>query len=184
MRSPKVRNSAVLIVCVALALGRRTGSAQATIRRADIDSTGQLRIVLADNRVISPPKDSDQVAFEQLALSADHRVVGWVARYPNCCTTYAVPLKLVLLRAGGGRTVIGNELPIWQWAFAADGRSVVIRQAPVHGAAPTSYERRDIRTGRVIATALADSSTRRAPPAWVRIAMPRPASSPPLPNER
>src|SRR5215211_1283461 len=179
-----MRKSTVLIVFVGLALGTQTSSAQRTVRRADIDSMGQLRIVLSDYSVILPPKDSDQVAFEQVALSADHRIVGWVALYPNCCTTYPVPLRLVLLQARGGRTVIGNELPIWQWAFAADGRSVVIRQAPIHGAAPMYYERRDIRSGRVIATALAVSTTRSALPGWARVAMRRCAPSPPLSDER
>ena len=147
-----------LVVFVVLALGTHTSSAQGTFRRADIDSTGQLRVVLVDNRIIRPPKDSDQVTFEQVALSADRRIVGWVALYPNCCTSYAIPLKLVLLRTDGSRTVISNEMPIWQWAFAADGRNVVIRQASVHVAAPMYYELRAIRTGRLIARAQTDST--------------------------
>ena len=168
----------LLIAGVALALGTHTSSAQTTYRQADVDATGQLRIVLANAHVIRPPKDSDQVAFEQVAMSADHRSVGWVALYPNCCTSYPIPLKLVLLRTDGGRTVISNDLPIWQWAFAADGENVVIRQAPVHGAAPMMYELRDIRTGRVIATAQSDSTTPpTALPAWACGAMPRPRPS-------
>lgn len=168
-----MHQSSLIVVGVALALGTRASSAQSTYRRADIDAAGQLRIVLTNAHVIRPPKDSDQVAFEQVAMSADHRLVGWVALYPNCCTTYPIPLKLVLLRSGGGRTVISNELPIWQWAFAADGKSVVIRQAPVHGVAPTFYEQRDTRTGRVLATAETDSTTpATALPAWARGAMP------------
>ena len=59
-----MRNSPLVIVLVAFALGTHTSSAQRTFRRADIDSTGQLRIVLSNNRVIRPPKDSDQVSFE------------------------------------------------------------------------------------------------------------------------
>jgi len=174
-----MRLSPLLIVGVALALGARTSSAQRTYRQANVDSTGQLRIVLSTNRVIRPPKDSGQAGFEQVTMSADRSIVGWVALYPNCCTSYAIPLRLVLLRADGRRTVIDNDLPIWQWAFAADGRSVAIRQAPVHGAAPTSYERRDIRTGRLLATAQSDSATPPAAlPVWARDVMPR---QPPLP---
>ena len=180
-----MRHSPLLIVGVALALRTHTSSAQRTYRRVDVDSTGQLRLVLSNKHVIRPPKDSDQVAFEQVTMSADRRIVGWVALYPNCCTSYPVPLKLVLLRMDGGRTAISNALPIWQWAFAADGQSVVIRQAPIHGAAPMSYERRDIRTGRLIATAQTDSTTLpKALPAWVRAAMPRQEPLPPLSNER
>ena len=177
-----MRHSLLRIVGVALALGTHTSSAQTTFRRADIDSTGQLHILLSNGHVIQPSKDSDQVAVEQVTVSADHRMVGWVALYPNCCTSYPIPLRLVLLRTDGGRTVISNALPIWQWAFATDRRSVVIRQAPVHGAAPMSYEQRDIRTGRLIAEAQMDSTTPpSALPAWVRPAMPRPA---PLPSSQ
>ncbi len=179
----RMRNGSLVIVCFASALLARTSSAQRTYRGAELDSTGQLRVVLSNQRVIRPPKDSGQVAFEQVALSADHRVVGWVALYPNCCTSYPIPLELVLLRAGGARTVISNQLPIWQWAFAADGRSVVIRQGPVHGAAPLHFELRDVRTGHLIATAQADSNTARALPHWVRIAMPAGAPSSPLSHE-
>jgi hypothetical protein len=179
-----MRNAPLFFVGVALALGIHTSSAQGTYRRTDVDSTGQLRILLANGHVIRPPKDSDQVAFEQVALSTDHRIVGWVGLYPNCCTSYPIPLRLVLLRAGGGRTVISNASPIWQWAFAPDGRSVVIRQAPVHGAAPQYYELRDSQTGRLIATAEADSTSPIALPPWLHAAIPLPASSPPLSNER
>lgn len=174
-----------LIVGAALVLGTHTGFAQARYRRADVDSTGQLRIVLSNNRVIRPSKDSGQVGFEQVTMSADHRIVGWVALYPNCCTSYSIPLRLVLLRADGARTVINNDLPIWQWAFAADGRSVAIRQAPVHGAAPTFYERRDVRTGRLLATAQSDFITPpSALPVWARDVMQRQAPLPAPSHER
>jgi hypothetical protein len=162
-----------LVIVVAVALTTHTSSAQRTFRQADIDSIGQLRIVLSDNHVIWPPKDSNQVAFEQVALSADHRIVGWLALYPNCCTSYPIPLKLVLLRLDGSHTTIRTELPIWQWAFAVDGRNVVLRQAPVHGGAIKYYELREIRTGRVVAAAETDSASLTALPTWVRAAMPR-----------
>jgi len=174
-----------LMVGAALVLGARTSFAQARYRRADIDSAGQLRIVLSNNRVLRPSKDSGQVGFEQVAMSADHRTVGWLALYPNCCTSYPIPLSLVLLRADGSRTVINDDLPIWQWAFAADGRSVAIRQAPVHGAAPTSYERRDIRTGRLLATATTDSITSPSTlPVWASDVMQRQAPLPPTSHQR
>jgi hypothetical protein len=179
-----MRNVPLLVTCVSLALWTHAAAAQGTYRRAELDSAGQLRIVLSTNQVVRPSKDSNQVAFAQIALSADRRVVGWAALYPNCCTSYPIPLKLVLLRPDGGRTVISNELPIWRWAFAAKGRTVVIRQAPVHGAAPVHYELREIRTGRLIATAEANSASTTALPAWVSNAMSRQTSSAPLSKER
>jgi hypothetical protein len=165
-------NIPLVIACAAALLGARASCAQPTYRRADVDATGQLRIVLASGHAVRPPKDSGQVAFAQVAISADHRTIGWVALYPNCCTTYPIPLELVLLRAGGGRTVIAGALPIWQWAFSPGGQRVVLRQAPVHGAAPMLYELHDIRTGRLIASTEVDAGTSAALPAWVRAALP------------
>ena len=176
----RICNYPLLIAWGGLALVTHTSTAQTTFHRADVDSTGQLRIVLSNQRTIRPPKDSDQVAFEQVSLSSDHRAVGRVALYPNCCTTYPIPMKLVLLRVDGGRTVIASEMPIWQWGFAADGRSVVIREAPLHGDAPMFYELHDMRTGRLIASAETDSSSHAALPPWARAAMKREPPLPPL----
>src|ERR671921_399500 len=103
-----MRHTPLLIVGVALALAAHTATAQRTVRRADLDSSGRLRILISTGRVIRPSKDSGQVAFEQITVSADRRMVGWVALHRNCCTSYPIPLELVLLRADGGRTVIGN----------------------------------------------------------------------------
>lgn len=156
----------ILVLSAALLLRVASSSAQTTIRRTVLDSTrGRLRIVLSDNRVIEPPKDSDQVGFTQVAISPDHRFVGWVALDRNCCTTYPIPLELVLLTAAGHRTVIENALPIWEWSFEAGGQNVVIRQAPIHGDTPVTYELHDITTGRLLASATADS---RPQPSWTR----------------
>jgi hypothetical protein len=177
-----MRNSPLLVIALALVLGANRSPAQQTFRQADIDSAGRLRIVLSNQKVVRPPRDSAQVAFEQVAISADGRIVGWLALYPNCCTSYPVPLKLVLRRLDGSRTVISNELPIWRWAFAADGQNVVIRQAPVHGSAPLYYELREIRTGRLIAAVQTDSTT--VLPAWAHAAQPKSGPLPPLSDER
>jgi hypothetical protein len=167
----RMRNSSACIALVACTLGVHTSSAEATFRRAAIDSTGQLTMTLANDRVLRPPKDSNQVSVDQVALSADRRLIGWVALYPNCCTSYPIPLELVILRTDGSRTVITTTLPIWQWAFTSDGRNVVIRQAPAHGAVRTSYELRAIGTGQLIAHAETDSAQRGSLPAWIRIAV-------------
>jgi hypothetical protein len=177
-----MRNS--IVACLALSLTARAAVAQRTFRRAAVDSAGQVRIVLSNHHVIRPQKDSNQVAFDRPAVSPDRRTVGWLALYPNCCTTYPIPLELVLLRADGARTVIGGDLPIWQWGFAADGRSVVVRRSPVHGDAPVYYERRDIRTGRLTATARADGAAPGALPAWTRSARSSAEGTPPRFRER
>ena len=100
-----------VIVCIAMSLAGTRSSAQQTYRRADVDTLGQLHIITASGSQIDPRKDSDQVAFDQVAISDDHRSVGWVAMYPNCCTSYPIPLELVVLTDGTTRTYTGNGLP-------------------------------------------------------------------------
>jgi hypothetical protein len=146
---------ALIVACSAWAMACTADSRDPRIQRAVLDSTGQLRVELSDERSIVPAKDSGQVAFEQVAVSADRRVAGWVNLYPNCCTSYPIPLKLVLMHSTGEQTIIGTDLPIWQWAFA-DSDRVVIRSGPVHGGAG-EYQLRDARTGRLIAGVAPDS---------------------------
>lgn len=167
------RSLGVMLGVVA-ALAGRERTAQQTYRRADVDSSGQLRIIVAGGRTIRPPTDRGQVDVGQIAISPDRRTVGWVALYSNEGPTYPIPLELVLLTAGTARTVVGNGLPIWQWAFSADGRRVVLRQAPLHGAAPAHYELREILTGGLVSSFDAEAAPSRALPRWVRGLSPPP----------
>jgi len=120
--------------------------------QASIDQAGQLRIVTRNGREIVPRKDSEQVGFERPAISQDGGAVGWLALYPNCCTSYPIPLKLMVLSNGRMRTFTGNGLPVWQWSFQSSGKRVAFRQETVHGGFGTHYELRDLATGRLIAT--------------------------------
>jgi len=155
----------IAVACTLVTLSGRIGIAQTMYRQITVDSGGQLRIVLSTSRVVWPPKDSTVVAFEQLRMSADRRAVGWVEAYHSCCTSYPIPLKLVVLR-GDHRCVVSNGLPIWQWAFGADSRQLVIRQAPTHGRTVDHYELRDFETERLIATADVDAFKRTRLPRW------------------
>lgn len=148
---------------IASALGAQTYT------RADIDTSGQVHIVTSIGREIRPPREGDQVASDRVAISPDGLAVGWLALYRNCCTTYPIPLKLVILRAGKRRTIKGNGLPVWEWKFSEDSRFVVIRQAPVHGDAPQHYELRDVGSGRLVDSLDGGSKRSRSPPPWVRI---------------
>src|ERR1043166_4892128 len=121
----------LILVGLAAAVESNACAAQVSYRRVDLDSGGQLHIITSTGRAVRPPKDSGQVAFEQVAISTDRRTVGWLALYPNCCTSYAIPLKLVLLTAGSTRAFAGHGLPIWRWSFLANDRRVAFAQAPV-----------------------------------------------------
>src|SRR5215471_15753587 len=67
---------------------------------ATIDEDGQLHIRTADHRDIMPEKDHEQVGFDKPAISEDKTTMGWLALYPNCCTSSPIPLALVIYRNG------------------------------------------------------------------------------------
>src|SRR5262245_16461538 len=85
--------------------------------RASIDEGGALRILTSDGRTVVPSKEPEQVGFDKVAISPDGSAVGWLALFPNCCTSYPIPLKLVGYSAGKQRTFTGFGLPGWQWPF-------------------------------------------------------------------
>ena len=153
---------------VVVAMLTSSATSAQTYSHADIDTTGRVMIVTSKGHAIRPPRDSGQVGADHIAISPDSTAVGWLALYPNCCTTYPVPLKLVLLVAGKRRTIGSGGLPIWEWKFTEDTRYVVIRQAPVHGDAPQHFELRDVKTGRQVDSYDSGSKRKRAPP-WIRI---------------
>jgi len=140
-----------------------------TYVRAVVDQAGQLRILTKDRREIVPKKEPEQVAFEKPAISPDGRAVGWLALYPNCCTSYPIPLKLVVYASGKLRTFTGIGLPIWRWCFQVGGKQVAFEQETVHGGIGVHYELRDVKTCRLIAKYDPDpnSVVFGAPPKWV-----------------
>jgi hypothetical protein len=91
------------------------------------------------------------VDFADPQISPDGQTVGWLAQYPNCCTSYPIPMKLVIYSDGKVRMLTGiNPLPIWQWCFEAGGKQVAFEQETTHGHLGVHYELRDVSTGRLI----------------------------------
>ena len=117
---------------------------------ASVDDSGRLHIQTSDGRSIFLRKQRDQEGFDSIAISADGRAVGWVNLYPNCCTSYPIPLKLAVYMNGKLRTFTGSELPIRQWHFTPDGNHVAFEQETVHGESGVHYELRDIVSGRLV----------------------------------
>jgi hypothetical protein len=116
-----------------------------------VNDAGELRIVTGTGSAILIRKQRDQVGFDQIAISPTGQSVGWVVLEPNCCTSYPIPLQLVIYSDGARRTFTGLGLPIWHWRFTAGGRQVAFHQETVHGGLGTHYELRDVDSGRLIA---------------------------------
>jgi hypothetical protein len=142
-----VTGAIVLIVLLAPS----SSSASDIYVSASVDEQGVLHIVVEGGREILRRKEADQVGFGKPRISADGRAVGWLADFPNCCTSYPIPLKLVVYSNGHTRTFTGSGLPISRWAFQADGKRVAFEQETVHGGLGVHYELRDVSSGRMMA---------------------------------
>jgi hypothetical protein len=157
-----------LLGALAIAAGASRAEAQETFTRAAIDQRGQLRITSSLGHRIAPAKEKEQVGFANVSISADRRAVGWLALFPNCCTTYPVPLRLVLYSMGHQRKFSGNGLAFARWTFSADGKRVAFRQETVHSSQGVHYELHDISNGRLVAAYDPDSANLATPPRWVQ----------------
>ena len=99
------------------------------------------------------PKEGEQTAFGEPSVSADGTAVGAQAYYANCCTSYDIPLQLVVYSNGTLHRFTGSRLPIFQWHFADGGTRVAFGQEPVHFGCEIHYELREIDSERLIDTA-------------------------------
>src|SRR5882672_2318993 len=131
--------SLLVAVCVTgvMAFGSAFAATE-TYVRATVNESG-LRIMTSTGKtIVAKPITrrntfGKQVGFDRVAISPDGRVVGWVALFPNCCTSYPIPLALVLYSNGKTRTMTGIDLPIWRWCFEANSTQVAFEQETVHG---------------------------------------------------
>jgi len=117
---------------------------------ADRDLDGHLTLVTTSGRRVTVRKKGEQTAFADPAISRDGTVVAAQALFPTCCTSYDIPLELVVYTRGTERRFKGTGLPIFQWGFADDGRRIAYGQETVHFGCVTHYELRDILSGRLV----------------------------------
>jgi len=132
-----------------------------TYESVDIDADGNLRILTSEQRTVIVPKGGSpkagesfggQTGFEKAVLSDDRRAVGAQAMFENCCTSYSIPLQLVVYSGGKTHRFEGG-LAIFDWHFADGGRRVVFSQQTVHFACSVHWELRDIASERLLDTA-------------------------------
>ena len=111
-----------------------------------------MEVKTTDGLETPAPKLPDQVEFDSPRVSPDHMHVGWLALFPNCCTSYAVPLTLVIMdQQHHIQTFTGTGLPIFQWCFPPDSKSVAYMQTVLHGTNFEHYELRSLSDGHLLA---------------------------------
>jgi len=122
-----------------------------------VNADGSVTVNTEDGRQITPPRVlidtgsriEQSVGATDAAVSPDHQSVGWIALFDFCCTSYPIPLKLVIFSNGRLIPFSGTE-PIWFWSFQDGGRRVAAREEMLHGDPHTHYELWDVRSGRRI----------------------------------
>lgn len=125
-------------------------SRRETYQSAAIDANGNLAIVRTNGLTVTVRKEGDQTSFSTLVLSSSKTAVGAQAMFPNCCTSYDIPLQLIVYAAGKVHRFTGVNLPIFRWAFVDGGTRIAYGQEPVHFGCATHYELRDIESERLI----------------------------------
>jgi hypothetical protein len=157
---------ALTLAALALVSSASPGAAQApeTYDTAIVDATGQLTVTTVNGRLIQIPGDSGQVGFQDVTISPNRRAVGWLALFPNCCTSYPIPLELVVWTGGELRSFMGTGLPVWKWRFDSTSTQVAFFQETVHSGIGSHYELRDIVTGNLVAEY--DPNDHGSPPSW------------------
>ncbi len=152
-----VATGRVIGVLAVFALTTALASAQERYVSASVDKGGVLRIVTATGSVVVPEREPErksigkQVGYDDIKISPNGLAVGWRALYPNCCTSYPIPLALVVYSNGHKRSYTGNGVPIWEWRFMAAGTQIAFRQETVHGGLSINYELRNVLTGELVA---------------------------------
>ncbi len=121
-----------------------------TYDSATIDADGNLVIVKTGGQSVLVRKEGEQTGFSKPTISEARTAVATQAMFGNCCTSYDIPLQLVVYAGGKLHRFEGVGLPIFQWGFVDTGRRIAYGQEPVHFACTTHYELRDIESERLI----------------------------------
>jgi len=98
------------------------------------------------------PKHDDQVGFQSPKIAPGGRYAGWLALSPSCCTSYPVPLALIVLDSRGQLHEFTGQQSTFGWCFERGGTAVAYKRALLHGATPELFELRRIRDGALLRT--------------------------------
>lgn len=132
-------------------LSNNEAGSQDSIEKVYADSAGLIHIVRNGIDILAP-KEKDQVTCDRPKLADDGKTAGWLVNYENCCTSYPIPLSLIIYRHG---IIIHRFQPslqsIWDWQFLRAGNQVAFWTGPVHGDFVPHFELHDVTSGRLLA---------------------------------
>ncbi len=121
-----------------------------SVAKVYMDSTSARHIVRRDGKDVVVPKQKDEVDSSAPVIADDNQSVGWLVYYKNCCTSYPIPLMLLIYRPANPILRLGGGMMICAWHFVAGGKQVTFYTDTVHGGFAPHYELHDVRTGRLV----------------------------------
>ena len=142
-----------------------TAKEPSPITNISIGPDKQVHVSQREGEEFVAPVELEQVDLSLPRVADDHRTAGWLADFDNCCTSYPIPLMLVIYRDG---RVIQHFRPgqsIWDWQFLKAGKQVAFWIGPTHGTYTPHFELHDIRSGRLLAQW--DGHMKDKHPVWV-----------------
>ena len=128
----------------------RARSKRGSIARVYIDAEGALHLVDAAGHDTKASQEKDQVAFSSPQVADDDRTVGWLAEFPNCCTSYPIPLTLVIYRDGKIIQQLKPGMMIVDWHFRTEGKQVAFCTNTVHGNLAPHCELHDVDSAKLL----------------------------------
>jgi hypothetical protein len=150
-----------------------TDSTRVTVISAYVDDAdaGNVHFLFSDGDEFTPPKNltnsqGRQVGADSARIASDWQTIGWLATFPNCCTSYPIPMALVSYKLRHPVRKIESDQMIWRWMFVAGGSEVAFVQGPTHGTDIGDYKLCDTKTSKLLSNLygpLSDNS-----PKWAK----------------
>jgi hypothetical protein len=132
--------------------------------------TGPLHIIYSDGTEIvqtlpslQPGTDKESVfnavGFSGVELAQDRQTLGWTVNVQNCCTSYSVPLSVVVFQHKQVLHTFDQGQMVWSWMFLEAGKQVAVVFGPTHGPEVGDYQLYDVKTGKLVSEVWGDAET-------------------------
>lgn len=132
--------------------------------------TGSLHIVYNDGTDVVmklPPLQKstekeivfNDVGFSDVKLAADKQTVAWTIDVENCCTSYPLPLRVVVFRNGHVLREFDTMQMVQDWMFLNGGARIAIVTGFPHGPQIGDYRLYDVKTGKLLSEVFGDEKT-------------------------
>lgn len=145
--------------------------------------TGPLHIVYDDGSEVVkslPPLEAsteketifNDVGFSDVHLAADRQTIGWTIDVENCCTSYPIPLRVVIFRHGKVLHTFEQGQMVWSWMFFLGGKRLAVVFGLTHGPEVGDYRLYDVQSGKLISEVFGDEGTqslRPDAPEWAKL---------------